>query len=168
MGCHALQGIFPTQGSNPGLLCCRQTLPSEPPGSPSVDPKPLRRPGSTPRLLAEVAGALGFTLHSQTLLGGVPAQVLRKGKPRLRAPEKPVGPDSLWEVVWGLQALTVLGGLRGISAPTTPVGEGAGSPPILSALRVLTSATAVPHGRCGAWRHHSRQQSAALLPSSWW
>ena len=28
-----LQGIFPTQGSNPGLLHCRQTrLPSEPPG----------------------------------------------------------------------------------------------------------------------------------------
>ena len=23
-GCHALQGIFPTQGSNPGLLYCRQ------------------------------------------------------------------------------------------------------------------------------------------------
>ena len=32
--CHfLLQGIFPTQGSNPGLLHCRQTLlPSEPPG----------------------------------------------------------------------------------------------------------------------------------------
>ena len=26
------QGIFPTQGSNPGLLHCRQTLPSELPG----------------------------------------------------------------------------------------------------------------------------------------
>ena len=27
MGCHfLLQGIFPTQGSNPGLLHCRQTL----------------------------------------------------------------------------------------------------------------------------------------------
>ena len=27
MGCHALlQGIFPTQGSNPGLLTCRQIL----------------------------------------------------------------------------------------------------------------------------------------------
>ena len=26
MGCHSfLQGIVPTQGSNPGLLCCRQT-----------------------------------------------------------------------------------------------------------------------------------------------
>ena len=27
VGCHfLLQGIFPTQGSNPGLPCCRQTL----------------------------------------------------------------------------------------------------------------------------------------------
>ena len=35
-GYHALlQGIFPTQGSNPGLLYCRQIfLPSEPPGKP--------------------------------------------------------------------------------------------------------------------------------------
>ena len=33
VGCHfLLQGIFPTQGSNPGLPHCRQTLPSEPPG----------------------------------------------------------------------------------------------------------------------------------------
>jgi len=35
VGCHALlQGIFPTQGSNPGLLHCRQTVPCEPPGKP--------------------------------------------------------------------------------------------------------------------------------------
>ena len=39
VGCHSLlQGIFPTQESNPGLLYCRQTqadaLTSEPPGSP--------------------------------------------------------------------------------------------------------------------------------------
>ena len=34
VGCHALlQGIFPTQGSNPGLPHCRWiSLPSEPPG----------------------------------------------------------------------------------------------------------------------------------------
>ena len=33
--CHSLiQGIFPTQGSSPGLLHCRETLPSEPPGKP--------------------------------------------------------------------------------------------------------------------------------------
>ena len=31
VGCHfLLQGIFPTQGSNPGLLHCRHSLPSEP------------------------------------------------------------------------------------------------------------------------------------------
>ena len=37
VGCHfLLQGIFPTQGSNPGLLNCRQMLlPSEPPGNPN-------------------------------------------------------------------------------------------------------------------------------------
>ena len=33
VGCHfLLQGIFLTQGLNPGLLHCRQTRPSEPPG----------------------------------------------------------------------------------------------------------------------------------------
>ena len=37
-GCHALlQGIFPTQGSNPGLLHCRQTLyPLSHQGSPII------------------------------------------------------------------------------------------------------------------------------------
>ena len=36
VGCHSLlQGIFLTQGSNPGLLHYRQTLPSEPPGDPN-------------------------------------------------------------------------------------------------------------------------------------
>ena len=36
VSCHALlQGIFPTQGSNPGLLHCRwDSLSSEPPGKP--------------------------------------------------------------------------------------------------------------------------------------
>ena len=34
VGCHfLLQRIFPTQGSNPGLPHCRQTLPSEPLGN---------------------------------------------------------------------------------------------------------------------------------------
>ena len=34
VGCHSLlQGIFPTQGSKPGLLNYRQTLPTKPPGS---------------------------------------------------------------------------------------------------------------------------------------
>ena len=36
MGCHSLvQGIFPTQGLNPGLLRCSRTLLSEPPGKPT-------------------------------------------------------------------------------------------------------------------------------------
>ena len=36
VGCHTLlQGILPTQGSNPGLPHCRWTLPAEPPGKPS-------------------------------------------------------------------------------------------------------------------------------------
>ena len=36
VGCHALlQGIFPTQGSNPGLLHCRQILYQEPSGKPN-------------------------------------------------------------------------------------------------------------------------------------
>ena len=35
VGCHSfLQRIFLTQGSNPGLLHCRRSLPSEPPGKP--------------------------------------------------------------------------------------------------------------------------------------
>ena len=41
VGCHfLLQGIFPTQGSNLGLLYCRETLLSEPPGTgPNVEPR---------------------------------------------------------------------------------------------------------------------------------
>ena len=41
VGCHfLLQGIFPTQGSNPGLLHCRQMLlPSEPPGKSLLESK---------------------------------------------------------------------------------------------------------------------------------
>jgi len=38
VGCHfLLQGIFPTQGSNPGLLRYRQTLPSQPPGKLAIE-----------------------------------------------------------------------------------------------------------------------------------
>ena len=32
--CSLLQGLFPTQGSNPGLPHCRDSLSSEPPGNP--------------------------------------------------------------------------------------------------------------------------------------
>ena len=40
VGCHALpQGIFPTQGLNPGLLHCRRILQSEPPGKPTKEAK---------------------------------------------------------------------------------------------------------------------------------
>ena len=38
VGCHfLLQGIFPTQGSNPRLPHCRQTLPPDPPGEPLLE-----------------------------------------------------------------------------------------------------------------------------------
>ena len=45
MGCHfLLQGIFPTQGSNPGLPHCRQTLlTSEPPGKPKCSELRFRK-----------------------------------------------------------------------------------------------------------------------------
>ena len=44
MGCHFLfQGIFPTQGRNPGLPHCRQTLPSEPAGKLKIRLKTGRR-----------------------------------------------------------------------------------------------------------------------------
>ena len=37
VGCYDLfQGIFPTQGSNPGLTLQADSLPSEPPGKPPV------------------------------------------------------------------------------------------------------------------------------------
>ena len=42
VGCHALlQGIFPTQGSNPGLLHCRQSLPLSHQGSPKTYREPI-------------------------------------------------------------------------------------------------------------------------------
>ena len=41
-----LQGIFPTQGSNPGLPHCRQIfLPSEPPGKPKQKIGAIISPG---------------------------------------------------------------------------------------------------------------------------
>ena len=48
VGCHSLlQGIFQTQGSNPGLLHCRpDTLPSEPSGK-SIKTSPSRKSKTT-------------------------------------------------------------------------------------------------------------------------
>ena len=41
VGCHSLlQGILPTQGWNPTLPLCRQTLPSEPRREPCIDRSP--------------------------------------------------------------------------------------------------------------------------------
>ena len=43
VGCYALlQGIFPTQGSNLGLLHCRQSLPLSHQGSPQINHKGLK------------------------------------------------------------------------------------------------------------------------------
>ena len=39
-----LQGIFQTQGSNPGLLYCRDSLLAEPPGKPFTQQSPLFPP----------------------------------------------------------------------------------------------------------------------------
>ena len=50
VGCHfLLQVIFPTQGSNPGLLHCRQMLlPSETPGKSLILPKAIYRFNAIP------------------------------------------------------------------------------------------------------------------------
>ena len=68
MGCHALlQGIFPTQGSNPGLPPYKWIfLLSEPPGKPKnigvgkpiLSPGDLHNPGTEPRSLALQADSL--------------------------------------------------------------------------------------------------------------
>ena len=61
MGCHALlQGIFPTQGSNPGLLHCRQIL------------YHLSYQGS-PRILEWVAISFSRYLHNPGIKPGSPA-----------------------------------------------------------------------------------------------
>ena len=50
VGCHSLlQGILPTQGCNPALLLCRQTLPSEPRREPCIDRSPSN-PNQPPSL----------------------------------------------------------------------------------------------------------------------
>ena len=61
--CSLLQGIFPTQGSNPGLLCCRRTLYQlSHQGSPRIlewvacSPVDLSDPGIKPVSPAELPG----------------------------------------------------------------------------------------------------------------
>ena len=51
VGCHFLpQGIFPTQGLNPDLLHCRQTLPSELRGKPICKHGLILFQGKTPKI----------------------------------------------------------------------------------------------------------------------
>ena len=51
VGCHSLlQGILPTQGWNPTLPLCRQTLPSEPRREPCIDRSPSN-PNQPPPVL---------------------------------------------------------------------------------------------------------------------
>ena len=58
VACHALlKGIIPTQGSNPGLLHCRQSL-SEPPGKTKSTPRALPHPGIELRSSALQADSL--------------------------------------------------------------------------------------------------------------
>ena len=58
VGCHALlQGIFPTQGSNPGLSHCRWILlPAEPTGKPSFAPRETESVKRGPQLLYQGSG----------------------------------------------------------------------------------------------------------------
>ena len=99
MGCHfLLQGIFPTQGSNPGLLHCRwspalqaDSLPTEPPCviphlprmSPNVT-QPWQEPGTPVRLYSHeihlfspssMSSACLGTLHSGLLTLHLPGSL---------------------------------------------------------------------------------------------
>ena len=63
VGCHTLlQGIFPTQGSNPGFPHCRREPPGKPKntgvGSPVPSPGDLPNPGIEPRSPALQADSL--------------------------------------------------------------------------------------------------------------
>ena len=61
VGCHfLLQGIFPIQESNPGLLHCRQTfLPSELPGKPTLVPHKV----TVARLCWTLCDPIDYTVH---------------------------------------------------------------------------------------------------------
>ena len=64
VGCHTfLQGVFPTQGWNPGLLRCRRVLlPSEPPGQPQANHSDFgfQSRGIPPKVPAEKVRAVLF------------------------------------------------------------------------------------------------------------
>ena len=71
MGCHVLlQGIFLTQGSNPGLLCLLHwqvgSLPLAPPGRVGQGPNPRPCLGST----VSATGAPGKSPHASVLMTG--------------------------------------------------------------------------------------------------
>ena len=62
VGCHVLlQGIFPTQGSNPGLQHCRHSLPTEPPGKPSKGLWQTNCASEMPSSLRSGLSASGFS-----------------------------------------------------------------------------------------------------------
>ena len=63
MGCHfLLQGIFPTQGSNPGLLQCKQTLlPSESPGKSHI---------GAPQCIRQILTSVKGEINSNTIIVG--------------------------------------------------------------------------------------------------
>ena len=75
VGCHFLfQGIFPTQGLNPGLLHCRRFFTAEPPGKPIVFLLQLidtSVPSDTSCTL--VCSQLGHPLTASLLLGITPS-----------------------------------------------------------------------------------------------
>ena len=62
VGCHVpLQGIFLTQGSNPGLQHCRHSLPTEPPGKPSKGLWQTNCASEMPSSLRSGLSASGFS-----------------------------------------------------------------------------------------------------------
>ena len=106
-----LQGIFPTQGSNPGLPHCQQTLTPEPPGKPTdaggrlpslrLDPVPSGFPGGWGKASAHhcrrLDGSWSGTSHAHApqLLslgsGARTLQLLKPARPRARPQhEKPL------------------------------------------------------------------------------
>ena len=92
MSCHALlQGIFPTQGSNPRLLCLLHrhagSLPSAPPGKPMAALIHDHKLGSLPQQKRSSQGS-GEQMSEISMLSGLcvlPLEVL-EGSPSLPRP----------------------------------------------------------------------------------